>query len=213
MAIEERAPIETRVNQQALMQKQIFLRWENKNIQDEEFRKIMQGILEMTLPLTAFLKEGEKYLTNIEQICIQNLMRGMDKDSEEFRICIQRFEEYYVSIVDRELLDSVSNMYECIMKYVGSELGNRGEYEISDAYNRSIVEGCLRFRRTATLPSGLYGRWWNYDKRKGEGIPVKKELDDEKELNKCILISKLDKQDEKTKFYINKLKQVKERGQ
>lgn len=41
---------------------------------NEEYLRQMRETLELTLPFNAFLKEGEKYLTYEEQLCILNRM-------------------------------------------------------------------------------------------------------------------------------------------
>jgi len=202
--IERKAPIEERSNQQILMQKTLLLQWRNGEISDADFCEQMRKTLELTLPLECFMAEGEKYLTNAEQTCIQNMMQTMDKESEEFQICMKRFEEYYAEFDGKELQDAVSGMYEHVMGYVGSELGNQGSYDRSDEINQRIIEGCLRYRRLKSLPSGLYGRYWNYVKRVERDIPVKKKLDRLEELNRCIVLSELCRQDEHVKFYKSK---------
>lgn len=202
--IDQKAPIEERSNQQLLMQKTLLLQWRNGEISDTDFCERMRKTLELTLPWEYFMAEGEKYLTNTEQTCIQNMMQAMDKESETFQICVKRFEEYYAEFDENELQDAVSGMYEHIMGYVGSELGNQGNYDRSDEMNQRIIEGCLRYRRLKSLPSGLYDCYWNYVKRVERDIPVKKKLDELVELNRCILLSELGRQDERVKFYKSK---------
>lgn len=210
--IEKLSPEDYPVNKQVLMQKALYLQWNREELESEDYCERMRATLELTLPFETFLAEGEKYLTNKEQTCIQNWMQGMDADSEEFKLCIQRFEEYYAPFMGGELQDTESSMFAHIMGYVGSELGNRGDYDAADKYSRQITEGCLRFRRMLSLPNGLYDRWWNYAKRKEEGIPVGRELNGVAELTKCVLLSKLDKQDQRAQFYQDNLEKLKEEG-
>lgn len=42
-------------------------------------------------------------------------------------------------------------MLEFIIGCVESELGDRGEYDLSDQYSEIIIQGCLRFRRLGAL--------------------------------------------------------------
>ena len=62
--------------------------------------------------------------------------------------------------------------YEYIMKYVGSEQGNLGEYDRADKYGGIIVRECLRTRRLHSISFVLYDRWWNYLERKRSSIPA-----------------------------------------
>ena len=55
----------------------------------------MVSVLKLPLPYEAFLKEGEKYLTNEERVCAQNLMIAIEDNAEECVLCMQRFKEIY----------------------------------------------------------------------------------------------------------------------
>ncbi len=153
---------EIRCNQQALMRKEINLRKGRGEITGEEYCRQMRAVLELTLPFDVFLQEGEKYLTHEEQACIQNMMQVMDRDSREFKICVERFEEMYRPVAEGELLGTMSGIYGLIMGYVESELGNQGKLDKADWYNEVMVREELRSRRLASLATRLYDRWWNY---------------------------------------------------
>ena len=83
---------------------------------------------------------------------------------------ISRFEEMYQSLIEEGLQEAVSGMYEHVMGFIGSEWGDKGEYDRADMYSGIIMQGCLRFRRNAFLHKSLYDRWWNYSKRIEEVI-------------------------------------------
>lgn len=100
-------------------------------------------------------------------------------------------------------------MYEFIMEYIGSEWGNRGDYDRADKYSGIIVRECLRSRRLHPIAAGLYGLWWNYAERERRGIPVNKTLYGEEELTKCLVFSILDKQKYYEPVYRKKLEQEK----
>lgn len=192
-------------NRQALRRQEVLLTWAKGGINKPECSRQLREALEYTLPYKAFLQPGEKYLTNEEQSCIRNMMVGMDKESEEFRICMQRFEEIYQPAIDREELENVDGMYEFVMIYVRSQWGNRGEYDKADKHSLNIIEGCLRNRRLWALHDSIYDRWWNHAERRKKGIPLDIVLDDERELNKCILLSELARSHD-VSFYQEKLK-------
>ena len=83
---------------------------------------------------------------------------------------ISRFEEMYQPLIEEGLQEAVSGMYEHVMGFIGSEWGDKGEYDRADMYSGIIMQGCLRFRRNAFLHKSLYDRWWNYSKRIEEVI-------------------------------------------
>lgn len=197
-------------NRQALQRQEVLLSLAKKEIDKAECSRRLREVLELTLPYKAFLAPGEKYLTHEEQSCIRNMMVGMDKEGEEFRICLQRFEEIYQSVIDREELENVDGMYEFVMIYVRSQWGNRGEYDKADKHSLNIIEGCLRNRRLWALHDSLYDRWWNHAERRKRGIPTDIVLDDERELNQCIRLGELAKS-HIVSFYQKKLKCIQEK--
>lgn len=192
-------------NQQVIMNEEALSEWDKGVITNDEYCERMKKALELTLPYEAFMRPGEKYLTHSEQTCVQNMMLGMDVDSEEYKICLQRLEEMYQAYPENELQEGVSSMYEFLMLFVGSKLGNRGEYDRADKYNQIIVPECLRLHRLASIPSGLYDRLWNHKQRKLQGIPVLRELDAKAELTRCIRLSELGRKGRKKRFYEKKL--------
>lgn len=198
---------EIKSNRQALMRKELQIRWGKKNIERGEYLRQMCAVLELTLPYEAFLQEGEKYLTYEEQLCIQNMMQAMDLDDDELLICMSRFDEIYRPYISEELLGVVMGMYEVVMGYTRSLWGNMGEYDKADWHSRNIIEGCLRFRRLWMLDDSLYDRWWNYTERNKKGIPTDKILDDAEELTKCLVLSRLAKSGDEA-FYMKKLKEL-----
>ena len=206
--IKELVPVGIPCNRQVLERVEIILKRKSGRLDDTEYFREMCGILELTLSYKAFLKEGEKYLTYEEQCCIQNMMQVMDKTSEEYLICMERFEEIYQPYESNFLIGTVNSIYELIMESVGSEWGNLGDYDRADKYSRIIVAECLRFRRLHAIAAGLYDRWWNYMERKRREIPVDKIVNGEEELTKCLVFSILDKQIYYEPFYRKKLEQV-----
>lgn len=199
-------PMNIRFNRQAIERENILNDWKKEELAKEEYYSKMLAVLELTLPYDAFLKEGKKYLTYIEQECIQNLMFAMDEISGEYTLCMQRFEEIYQPFTEKEQVETVSGIYEMVMRNIGSDWGNRGEYERSDRYGEVILRNCLAYCRLESIKSCLYNRWWNYDKRRSEGIPNAQVLDDRDELNKCITFADMAKDIKRMEFYQGKLK-------
>lgn len=196
-------------NKQAILRQQALLDYENGKIGRVEYCEQVKKALELTMPYEAFLKPGEKYLTREEQACIQNMMFEMDKQSKDFHTCMLRFEEMYQPFDYSDEFEAMIGMYEFIMKYVRSNWGNSGEYDKADRYDQMILEGCLRTRRLWFIHDGLYDRWWNDMMRKKEGIPEKKDLDDEEELTKCLLLGELT-QSRDVLFYRRNLEELQE---
>ena len=192
-------------NRQVMMRQETISRWHSGEISRDEYLSRMRTVLELTLPCQAFYSEGEQYLTNEEQVCIQNMMQAMDETGDEYAVCAQKLEALYLFYTDNELQEAVANIYEFVMGNIGSWRGNRGDFDRSDQYNSAILQGCLRFRRLEMIDKSLYGRWWNYNARKEQGIPTDETLDDREELTRCILFTQLSKRQRREQFLQKKM--------
>lgn len=178
-------------NRQALMRRDALLHWKRGELDNDRYCGLMREILEITLPLDAVLKEGDKYLTYAEQTCVLSMMQGMDRTGKEFRICMERLEEMYRSVLANGLQEAFAGLYELMMSFVASELGNMGEYDRSDQYSAIIASGCLRFRRLGALTDSLYNRCWNHTQRRRQNIPLDMPLNEKKELHTCMVLSRM----------------------
>lgn len=195
-------------NRQVMMRQKTISCWHSGEINQDEYLSRMRAVLELTLSCQAFYTEGEKYLTHEEQICIQNMMHAMDEASDEYAACAQRLEALYLPYSENELMGAVANMYEFVMDTIGNWRRNRGEFERSDQYNTAILLECLRFRRLEMIDKSLYGRLWNNNARKKQGIPINETLDGMEELTRCILFSQLSKQQHHEQFLRDKLTEL-----
>ncbi len=180
-------------NLQFLMQQEVNLQGQRQELDDETYCQKMQEALELTLPFKAFLKKGEKYLTYQEQICIQNLMQKMNKKGDDFRNCMERFEEMYIPIVEGELIETVNEIYGFVMRYVQSELEGLGKYNQAKRYAENIIREELRSYRMPFIARCLYACWRNDTQRRGHGILTGRMLDTKTELTNCIRFSRLSK--------------------
>ena len=89
--------------------------------------------------------------------------------------------------------------YEFLMTAVISYLGNIGDYESSDELGIKLLTESLLYRREVNLAEYLYNKLWNYQQRLLEGKIIRKVYEEEKELRRCLLLSKFDN---KEKFII-----------
>ena len=206
--LRQELPLMQRLNRQKLLGEETMMAWKRGELQREEYCRRLREAIELSLPLRAFLQPGEKYLTKGEQDYIRNRMRGLEPDGEEFQICMHRFEEMYRPYMHNERIETMIGIFEFIMSYVGSELGNRGEFDASDEYSRFIAEESLRERRFRFLPGAIYEQWWNATERRKRGIPVKLKLDGERELSKCVILSQIEKNAHDERFYRKRLQEM-----
>lgn len=198
-------PMDISCNRQAVVKEELLAKWGRGKMDHEIYCMKMREALELTLPYEVFLKEGEKYLTNEERMCIVNHMQGIESNGEEYQVCMRRLKEFYEPYVDKGLWEAVWNEYEIFLGNLGSAYRNVEKYDKADYYERIILEGCLRFRRMGKIHSSIYGRWRNYYMRKKDNNPIDKVPDDEEELSKCILFSVMVKDKCGEQFYRNLL--------
>lgn len=203
--VKQELPPMQRSNRQKLLGEEAIMAWKCGELQREEYCRRLREAIELTLPLKAFLQPGEKYLTMGEQDYIRDRMRGLELSGEEFQLCMQRFEEMYRPYMFNAKIESLIGSFEFIMSYIGSELGNRGQFDNADEYSRFIAEESLRERRLRFLPGAIYDQCWNYAERKKQGISIKADLDTERELTKCIVLSRMVKNEKKERFYRKKM--------
>lgn len=206
--LRQELPLIQRLNRQKLLGEEIMLAWKRGELESEEYCRRLREAIELTLPMRAFLHPGEKYLTRGEQEYIRNRMKGLETEDEEFQICMRRFEEMYRPYMRNERIETMIGAFEFIMSYIGSELGNRGEFDAADVYSRFIAEESLRERRFRFLSEALYDRWWNDTERRKRGISIKTKLDDERELSKCIILSQIEKNVHDESFYKKRLHEM-----
>lgn len=107
-----------------------------------------------------------------------------------------------------EKIETMIGVFEFIMSYIGSELGNRGDFDAADEYSRFIAEENLRERRFRFLSEALYDRWWNDAERHKRGVLAKAKLDNERELAQCIVLSQIEKNVHDEKFYKKRLQEI-----
>lgn len=195
-------------NRQVIMGITAIIHLKQEKISTAEYCRLQQEALEQTLPFEVFLRKGEKYLTHMEQTCIQNMMMGMPKESGRYMDCMRAFEELYKPCMEKGLTAMVDGIYALIMGTVGSEYGNLGENDKADLYNEPIIQGSLRVGKLRELPRALYSCWRNDAHRRKQGIPTKKELDDVEEIMACRILCEIENNRNKVLFCQSKLEEL-----
>ena len=194
--------LENSSNRQVILRNAIINKYDSGCIEKKDYIVEMKKVLSCTIPNDLFQGKKEKYFTNEEISCIQNIMVETDSD-EEMKKCMKILCE----ICDTpKYLGNRIRMYEFVMAAVSSCMGDIGEYEKSSRIKDIIIRLSLYYRRTGGIHEAVYGLLWNDEK-----VLCKKKQVFEKEkwnvrLEKCISISSLCKEGYRTQIYINKLK-------
>lgn len=150
------APAEIKQNQQTLLRHMLLFRWSKKEISTAEYLEQLLQALELTLPYAAFLKDGEKFLTAGEYLCIQSRIKALEPANQETLVCMCRFKELYTSYTENELQENASGTCEFILCSTGFDQESGEKEDIACQQGQRILEECLRFRRFITLETGPF---------------------------------------------------------
>ena len=206
--LRERISLDIPSNRQEWMGCHALNEVQKGTINREQCVERLREALCCTLPYEIAVKSGEKYLTNKEINCIQNMVcenKGMD-DEKKRQIAMLE-ERYQICEKDKNIFCFI-NMYEIVMGCVASELGNMGEYDHSDEISRKIITECLYLRRTFGVHRGIYNLIWNDGQRQKEGIPFQRRYPPREDLKRCIIFSRLGKERRPEQFYSKKLQSL-----
>ena len=171
----------------------------------DQFIDRIREALACTLDYKKAMKSINKYLTNEEISCIQNMVIWKQEMDEEKKIQIDMLEKQYEMYEEKGQIGCFISMYEMVMDCVASEWGNMGEYDKSDQISKKLIMESLYLRRLYGVHGGIYNMVWNYKQRQKKGIPFLKQRDVEKDLNHCVILSKLCQETVHENFYKEKL--------
>lgn len=204
--IRELVSLEIPSNRQVLIRCETLIERQKGNITVEEYVEQVKDALECTIPYEVVCNSEEKYLTNEEITCIQNILGEVKRDDSESRQAIAILYDLYSQYDDESIGPNIS-MYEFVMSLIASRLGDWGEYKRSNEISKKIIVECLYFCRMNMLHSEIYNMLWNNEQQWKRDIPPKFKCNVTFELNKCAAISNLCRNNHDENFYKKKLKE------
>ncbi len=158
----------------------------------------LKEVLGYTISFGSIVASKEKYLTNIEISCLQNILLMVDEKSTEMVECVDALIDLYSCF---KFPAYYARMYEFIMITIASKLGNKGEFKCSNTILENVGNMSLKNRRMKALDRVIYGLLWNM-KQEDETATLKYS-----ELDKCIKLCSIAKKKEGQAFFENKIKQ------
>ena len=185
-------------NIQALMRNEVLNNYNLGKCSKGTYVEQMKEVLKYTVSYKAIIDSGEKYLTNAEIACIQNIMVKVDWTFYEMQECVDVMKNLWEKL---KLPMNYIRMYEFIMIVVSSKLGDKGLYEQSNRIKQNLLNLSLKNRRLKAIDSLLYGITWN-NQHMNENS--EKTMDISAELERCIKICNLAKKMNNIKFYEEK---------
>lgn len=194
-------------NIQAITRNEVLNQYNGGRINKDEYVEKMKQALEYTVPYLAAVGEGQKYLTLEEISCLQNITLEIDWSFKEMQECI----ETLVEICEKPKYPvNYVRLYEFIMAAVSSYLGDEGEFDRSNQIKHNIICMSLKYRRIKAINNALYGVLWN-EEQKSKNTQVSSSINLFVELEKCIQMSSLSKNEYRKKVYEDKLMKEKEK--
>ncbi len=201
--------IKTPENQQYIMEAEASFDLIEGKITEEEFAVREERALECTLDMKRILDTrklfelDQVYLTEKEMTCICQRIQVLDHAEKRKQIdFLLRFFERFEK--EHRISDYIA-MYEFVMVFVTSELGNMGEYQFATELDKKALKELLRCRRLYEIHSLCYDILWN---DKEQGAILGKQVEKEKMTNglkQCIILSHFCKWSFMEKYYLNKL--------
>ncbi len=187
--LEQYISLDNPINRQYKERIETRIKAGNGKMSKEESGRCFRKILEATIPYEAVLKEGEKYLTNVEMQCLLNIAMCIGRENKELDVLMALCRQLKA---DEGVLEHIA-AWETIMTNVANIYGNSGEYDKSDAINLDTMKECLHSYRMNLLDMQLYIYIWNHGERKKKNIPFEKGYQVDMYLKKCITICQINK--------------------
>lgn len=203
--IREKISLEIPENRQYLIDLEASLDWMENKITKEEFVVHEEEALKCTLKMKEQVCVKEMYLTEMELSCICKKIQGLEGSEKMHQIefLLHFFESYEQKC---ELSDCIV-MYEFVMSYVASELGNMGQYQTATVLEKKILKESLVCKRICVADSLLYNILWNEREKQMQCEQVMDKAKMTKGLKQCILLSHFCRQIFHERFYEDKMHQ------
>ena len=147
--------------------------------------------MEYTLPYEAVIKDGTKYLTNVEmQIVLDIAINiGMSNMNEVFEVLLKLCEQMEV---DEGISEHIA-AWETIMINIANVYGEMAEYSKSNSVCYQIIQEDVHCYRMNLLEFIIYNIAWNEGEKRKKNIPVEKGYEEVRYINNCIALGQSNK--------------------
>lgn len=198
------ASMENPINRQYKERIEVNLKLRQGLISKEETRIQLEKILAYTIPPQTAIKEGEKYLTNVEIQCLLDIAINIGKSQ------MNQFYDALVELCNQlEKDDGITEhiaVWEMLADAIACLYGNLGEYDKSNEIALKSMRECIYCYRMSRLAVCLYNNVWNYGRQNKKDISGLQEYDIEKGLSICSTLCQICKNFNREKIIKKKLK-------
>ena len=149
-------------NRQAIERNKLLNQISEGIITKEQYVIGIKRVLEYTVPYNSALMKGERYLTNEEIACIENLSLELEWSFKEMKECVIALEEMFEM---KKYRCNCIKMYELIMLAISSHWGDIGEYTHSNEIKEKVIKLVLQNKRITAIHASIYGLLWNKNKK------------------------------------------------
>jgi len=194
-------------NRQYLIELEATLDWMENKITCKEYAEREEEALRCTLTMEKLIDTKELYLTEMEVSCIRNKIQGLE-DIEEKMKYIHFLLHFFDLYEKRNVLPDCIAMYEYVIIYIASELGNIGEYQTAIKLDKKVLREDYACKRVWMIGNIQYDiLWTEIEQGKESG-----QFMDKEKMTECLrqsrLLSHFCKQTYYEKFYDDKLHQL-----
>lgn len=201
--LEQYVPMVNPINKQYKERIEVNLKLRQGLITMEESTKALERILAYTIPLEVVIKEGEKYVTNVEVQCLFDIAINIGKSN--MNGVYNMLLELCKQLENDDGISEHISIWEMFMSVIACIYGNMGEYNKSNQISLKIMKECIHCYRTNMLAISLYNNIWNYKENIKKNIPVFQGYEIENCLKICISLCQITNNFAREKKIKNKL--------
>ncbi len=197
--------MENPINRQYKERIEVIVKQRQEKISKEEAREQLVKILEYTVPYKAVLKDGIKYLTNVEIQILLDIAINIGRLS--MNSVFEMLLELCKQMEQDEGISEHIAVWEMIMTTIANVYGEMEEYTQSNEINLLTMQEGIFCYRMHTLVPNLYGIIWNNQRLAMKNIPTQEGYHERDYLNKCIILCQMNKHKDKEKIVKRRLEE------
>ncbi len=191
------------INRQYIERYKINLKLGRGEITREEARNELERILGYTIPYEHAVKDGAKYLTNVEIQCLLDIAVYMGKSemNNVFRVLMELCNQ----LKNDEGISEHISAWEMIMTNIANAYGDMGDYHKSDEISLNVMKECVLCYRFSMLELNLYILAWNCEECIDKNFSVVHGYQSKDFLKWCAVLCQLSKNVARETFIRKKL--------
>ncbi len=204
--LEKYVSMKNPINKQYKERIEVIAERRQGNISKEVAKRQLIEILEYTIPYEVAVKNGIKYLTNVEMQILLDIAINIGR--ETMNCAFDALEKLCEQMeLDEGILEHIAAR-ETIMTTIANVYGEMGEYTKADIINlRTMQEGIYCYRMHMLVPN-LYGIIWNNGERIKKNMSVEEKFKEKEYLLTCLTLCQINKNIAKEIIVKNRLESV-----